>query len=137
MAICLRASSRFKSLNLLIKSTYHHRRGEESGLGSFIDIVRWRNTGSGSKKIKFRAVRKRPWRKFAMEISDPWHGIFNSAEDVARAYDATARKLRDTVGEDSREGDQRLASEYGCLISYAYSLLLPLHSSNCLVSYSS
>ncbi|KAL8543073.1 hypothetical protein ACS0TY_003813 [Phlomoides rotata] len=54
----------------------------------------------GSKETRFRGVRKRSWGRYAAEIKDPWKktrvwlGTFDSAEDVARAYDADARSLR-------------------------------------------
>ncbi|KAL7003214.1 Ethylene-responsive transcription factor 3 [Sarracenia purpurea var. burkii] len=52
------------------------------------------------KEVRFRRIRKRPWRRFSAEIRDPWKkstvwlGTLDSVEDAARAYDSGARTLR-------------------------------------------
>ncbi|PIN19002.1 hypothetical protein CDL12_08316 [Handroanthus impetiginosus] len=50
---------------------------------------------------QYRGMRRRPWRKFAMEIKDPdrkcsrlWLGTYETPEEPALAYDKAAFKLR-------------------------------------------
>ncbi|KAL6548851.1 Ethylene-responsive transcription factor 3 [Orobanche hederae] len=57
------------------------------------------NGSGGSKEIIYSGLRNRSCGRFAAEIRGPfkkthvWLGTFDSAEDIARAYDATTRSF--------------------------------------------